>query len=316
MLAKLFNNISIPSLARALAFLVTICVVSVIFYTAPPSTLHLGFPDIALTPFWFFTLLLIFIPGLALAFNTGINQLGFLKNDYQVIPIFGLILLPVFLLNGNVALLLSMPFIILLMLRLMWLVKSIDPSYILFDAGVLIGLSALLVPELLFFMLIAWLATINFGHFNIRTFLMPIIGLSAIYFFLFTLLYWIFDINGLEYLLKSIGNIVPGFHFSDIRKVWVYIPLAISALPALLETTQVYGKANVQKRQIFTFLSLSFLLLLLGGVFIEISSTLWIWTALPISAFVVNLIHYRRKAWQRDIYYLLLLIFWSLVIFF
>ena len=78
---------------------------------------------------------------------------------------------------------------------------------------------------------------------------------------------------------------------------------------------QVYGKANVLKRQIFTFLSLFFVLFLLGGAFLNEYTTLWMWVHWPLAIFLVNLIHYLRKAWMKDLVYVFLILYVLLFLF-
>jgi len=317
MLAKLFNNISIPSLGRALAASLLASILAVVWISAGQAQLKIHFFDVEASLIWFKILVVIITIGVAFGFNSGINSIGFLKNDYQFLPVFTLLVLPMLLsAGGNLELLLTLPIGAFMFLRLLMLVSTVDPSYILFDSGVTLGIITILVPEMCFLLLVIWLAIFNFGHGGVRTFLMPILGSAAIYFMTFTVLYWLADINGIEYMTARFSAINFGFHFRDIEKLWVYIPLVLAAIPAYIETAQIYGKASVQKRQIFTFLIAVSALLVLTGTYIEHSFDLWIWLSIPFGALIVNLIHYRKKAWQKDMYYLLLMIFLALSIIF
>ncbi|WP_417600896.1 DUF6427 family protein [Owenweeksia hongkongensis] len=317
MLAKLFNNISIPSLVRALVASLAAAVLAVIWLGAENAQLKIHFFDVEISLFWFKVLMIIFTAGVAFGINSGINSIGFLKNDYQYLPVFTLLCLPMLTSGGgDIELLLTLPLGSFLVLRLLMLVSTVDPSYILFDAGVALGIVTILVPEMCFLLLVIWLAIFNFGHGGVRTFLMPIMGAAAIYFMTFTVLYWLAGINGIRFMIERFSSINLGFHFRDIEKLWVYIPLAIAAVPAFIETAQIYGKASVQKRQVFTFLLAMSGLLVLAGTYVENSFDLWIWLSIPLAALVVNLIHYRKKAWQKDLYYLLLIIFLALSILF
>lgn len=317
MLAKLFNNISIPSLGRALVVSLIAAILAVAWLSGDGAQLQIQLLDFTISVLWFKMLTVIITVGVALGLNSGINAVGFLKNDYQFLPVFALLTLPMLLSKGaDVELLLTLPIGAYMFLRLLMLVSAIDPSYILFDAGVALGIMTILVPELCFLLLVVWLAIFNFGHAGVRTFLMPIIGAAAIYFMSFTLLFWLVDINGIEFMTTRLGNIALGFHFRDIENLWLYIPLAIAVIPALFETAQIYGKASVQKRQIFTFLLSMSALLFLAGTYIEHIFDLWLWLSIPFAALVVNLIHYRKKSWQKDVYYLLLIAFLTLSIIF
>lgn len=316
MLAKLFDNISIPSLARALLFAVLVSVLSILWISPSPEDLRIVLFQFDVSPVLFKVLLVTVIVAVAFGLNSGVNAVGFLKQDYQLLPVFVLLTLAMFIAGpGSVELLLALPLGAVLVYRLLMLVGTIDPSYILFDSGVLIGLMTMLVPESAFLFIVIWLATFNFGHAGLRTFIMPVIGLSGVYFMISTLLYWLTDISGPEYLLGRFREVDMGFHFDDTRNVWVYIPLLAAVVPALLETAQVYGKANVKKRQVFTFFMVFSLVMVVAGTFVKQSSNLWIWLSIPLSALVVNLIHYRQKKWQKDVFYVLLIAFLVLSVF-
>lgn len=317
MLAKLFNNISIPSLGRALVASILAAVLAVIWLPAGQSQLLIHFFDLEVSLLWFRILTVIITVGVAFGINSGINAIGFLKSDYQFIPVFTLLILPMLTSGGgNIELLLALPLGAFIVLRLLMLVSTIDPSYILFDSGVALGVISLLVPEMSFLILVIWLAIFNFGHAGVRTFLMPLMGAAAIYFMSFTVIYWLADINGIDFMIDRFRDINMGFHFRDIEKFWVYIPLLMTAIPALFETAQIYGKASVQKRQIFTFFLAVSGLLILAGTYVEHSFYLWIWLSIPFASLIVNLIHYRKKSWQKDIHYVLLIIFLALSILF
>lgn len=315
MLAKLFNNISIQSLVRALLFSL-LCLGLLLSF----GGYHAGHLQILswewVVPAQVFAILFIGVNLFtAWWFNSVVNLLGFLKNDFQLLPVYILVLAPLLAMSHSVELLLILPLGVFLMLRLLNLMQSVDPSYILYDTGVVCALMILLAPGSLIFLLIIWLAALNFGHLNFRTFLMPIIGMTAIYFMLFTILYWIFHFDGITYLLADFKSVIPVFHYDDFHKAWVYIPLVIVAIPAFLETAQTYGKASVLKRQVFTFLTLFFLIMAVAGAFVQNGVQIWMWLAVPLSVFVVNRLHYQRKNWQKDISYLLLLIFLAMTLF-
>lgn len=316
MLAKLFNNISIQSLIRALLFSVMVLIAAWIIPETGRATLHILAWHWEVSETLHNVILALLLIGISWRLNSRINDIGFLKNDYQLMPVLMLLFTPVLFENGSMELILVLPLGIFLATRLFQLVQTVDPSFILFDSGVLLALMTLLVPESIFFLLIIWIATLNFGHLSVRTFLMPHIGMAGVYFMLFTLLYWIFDINVLPIFWEGFMSLRPAFELNDFTGFWVYLPLLLVALPAFLETSQVYGKASVKKRQIFTFLTLYFLVALLAGLLIQSKADAWIWLLLPLAIFVVNLLHYLRKNWHKNIVYLLLILFLFLSLFF
>lgn len=315
MLAKLFNNISIPSLARAIFFSALFAILSVLWISPAGDSLVMAISDGEILPWGYKLCMVLSVVLVAFGLNTGINIIGFLKQDYQFLVVYTLLVLGMLITGGgSIELILSLSLGALMFYRLLQLVETIDPSYILFDSGVLLALSTLLIPESAFLLLIIWLATFNFGHGGVRTFLMPLMGAAGLYFMVFTFLYWLTDINLLDFMVDRFASLQFGFHLKNTRNAIVYIPFLIVCIPALLETAQIYGKANVKKRQVFTLLMVISVLIILAGTFVKNSPNLWIWLSIPMSALVVNLIHYRKKNWQKDIFYLLLISFLALSI--
>ena len=313
MLAKLFNNISIPSLARAIFFSALLAILSVLWISPVRESLEVGLFNGEMLPWAYKSCIAVLAVLVAFGLNSGINSIGFLKQDYQFIVVYTLLVLGMLITGvGSIELILSLPLGALMLYRLLQLVETIEPSYILFDSGVLLALMSLLVPESVFLLLIIWVATFNFGHGGVRTFLMPLMGAAGLYFMAFTFLYWLTDINLLGFMMDRFTSLEFGFHLKDTRNSIVYLPFLIVCIPALLETAQIYGKANVKKRQVFTFLMVISVLIILAGTFVKNSPNLWIWLSIPMSALLVNLIHYRKKNWQKDIFYLLMICFLAL----
>ncbi len=312
MLAKLFNNISIQSLIRALIFALLVLIAAWLMADINEVALSILVWEWPLSSILIKILLSASLVASVVWLNSRINDSGFLKNDYQLIPVLMLILTPVVFTMDHLDLMILLPLGAVFHTRLFQLAETSEPSFILFDTGVLVALMTLLAPETAFFLVIVWVATLNFGHLTVRTFLMPLIGISATCFMLFTVLYWVFDVNVLkDYLLGFVG-MTGSFNLEGFRGIWVYTPLVAVALPALLETTHVYGKANVRKRQIFTFLTTYFLLTAAAGFFVTQKANVWIWLLIPLAIFTVNLLHYTRKDWKKNIVFVLLMLFLAL----
>lgn len=309
MLAKLFNNISIQSLIRALLFSVLMLSLGWFFMDINQNPLQLLAWQWHVPVLMAKSLLSVVLIASCWWFNSKINDLGFLKEDYQLIPVMMLLLVPIFFKATQPELLLVLPLGILLHIRIFQLIEATDPSFILFDSGVLISLMALFLPQSLFLLLILWLAVLNFGHLTVRTFLMPAIGVLATFFMVFTVLYWIFDFNAMEVFFDRLMTSFTLLEWPYLEDIGIYSPLLLLALPAILETAQIYGKASVKKRQIFTFLTTTFLIILLMGLFVKNKGAVWIWLTLPYAIFTTNLIHYIKKAWLRDMVYLVLIVF-------
>ncbi len=309
MLAKLFNNISIQSLIRALIFSLLVLLTAWLMGDVKTVTLDVLIWEWPMHEVVLKLLLSLSLLGSAVWINSRINDSGFLKNDYQLIPVLMLVLTPVLFQMNHLAFLFLLPIGAVFHTRMFQLTETSDPSFILFDSGVLVALMSFLAPESAFLLLVIWVATLNFGHLTLRTFLMPLIGVSATCFMLFTVLYWVFNLNVWGDYLTSFAGMITTFNWDMFSRAWVLIPLVLVALPALLETTQVYGKANVRKRQIFTFLTTYFLITTVAGFFVEQKDNVWIWLLIPFAIFTVNLLNYTKKGWRKNIIFLLLMLF-------
>lgn len=314
MLAKLFNNISIQSLVRAMGFSLLSILAITLAEPVSDASFTFGAEVYEISGFWYKGILgfVLFISGWWL--NSSINRLGFLKNDYQFWPVFTLLSLPLFFFTTALEYVLVIPFGILLLLRLLSISKKTESAYALFDAGTLTGIMTVLIPESILFILIAWVAVLSFGRIHFRAFLMPLVGLLAVWFVIFTVMFWLADQEVADMVPALLAAVKIGVspRISD-PNWWKSLPMILAAIPAFFEMLQVYGKANNFKRQTFTFLLMFFLLFLVAGVFVKEHSRLWMWLGIPLSVFIVNLIHYLRKAWFKDIIYGLLIL--ALVLF-
>lgn len=316
MLAKLFDNISIQSLIRAIIFGVIVLLGAWLLAGVKAVTLDVLMWEWQLSAILLKLLLSGSMLASAIWLNSRINTSGFLKNDYQLIPVLMLVLTPVLFQLDQLSFLFLLPIGAVFHTRLFQLAEASDPSFILFDSGVLVALMSLLAPEAAFLLIMVWVATLNFGHLSFRTFLMPVIGVSAACFMLFTVLYWVFGLNVLADYVGSFRGMLGMPDWGFVSNNWVFVPLILIALPAFLETAQVYGKANVRKRQVFTFLTVYFIMALVAGLFVQQKAHIWTWLLIPFAIFTVNLIHYTRKGWRKNIIFLLLMLFYGLSFFF
>ncbi len=317
MLAKLFNNISVASLVRAVAFSIFILVGMALL--SPHETYFFRFSiyHFSVNPLVFQMVLALIVLLCAWWLNSSINSLGFLKNDYQLLPVFTLLVTSISFISNSLELILILPLGLLLVLRLLSISHTAADSYALFDVGTIIGVMFLLVPETLLFLPVSWIAIWSFGRVYFRALLMPVVGMAAIWFMGYTVVFWLTSVSAGDLLSGIFSQIEVGFHPDGYSKTWWrFIPLVIVTAAAIVEMFQVYGKASVYKRQCFTFLLYFFLLFLIIGAFIPFHSRIWIWLSIPLAVLIVNLIHYLRKQWMKDIIYVLLIINLLLLFFF
>ena len=124
---------------------------------------------------------------------------------------------------------------------------------------------------------------------------------------LFTILFLMVDYNALDHIVDHFSKISFGLSESRMT-IWAIVPVIMVGLPSAAQTVQVFGKANVKKRQLFTFLIFFLILSLVSAIFINGSVLLQVWPLLSLSVFIVNLVHYIRKQWLKDMVYLLLFV--------
>ena len=185
----------------------------------------------------------------------------------------------------------------------------------LFDSGTIIGLMLFLEPLATVFLLIAWLGLINYGHFGIKQLLMPLTGILAVWFVVCSLIYWIAGATAVSHTLKSLAEL-PFGNFPEWRlNLWRVIPLVLLLVPAMYQLMNVYGKAKVLQRQSFGFLMILFVLLLIGGIVFYDPAGIWLWMSFPASALYVNLVKGLKRAWLKDVVYLVLLSYLALFLF-
>lgn len=307
MLAKLFNNISVPSLARAMGFSLLVLLALALLSPQHSFYFHFAGHTWAIGRIWYQAIQVVVILTSAWWFNSSINVLGFLKNDYQLIPVFTLIITAIFFVNDSLELLLIMPLVILLMLRLLSISQSVVDSYALFDVGSIIALTTLLVPETILFLPVCWLAVWAFGRLYFRALLMPLVGMVAVWFVAYAVVLWFVPVSPSTLVVGILSQVEIGLQPSGYSETWWrFLPLLAVAVPALIEMMRAYGKASVYKRQCFSFLFYFFLLFLVAGSFVPGHGHIWLWLALPLSVFVVNLLHYAKKNWLKDVVYALL----------
>lgn len=314
MLARLFSNISVQSLIRAILFSLILAALSALHWSAFNTTWQLPHLLWTFHPALLYTILLIGLPLSAWFFNAATNALGFLKNDYQFIAIFSLLWLSFFLLAPSFRQIILMPLGIWLIIRLLSLVQKVDPSQVLFDTGVICGIMTLIAPSSLFFLLVIWIATLNYGHMRFRTFLMPVVGMLALWFMIFSVLYFFSSTSFTEIIKLRFDELINEMGIIHFTQWHVLLPASVSVIFALFETTQVYGKASVLKRQTYTFLTLFLILSILLAIITRTGYLILSWTAIPLGCFLVNLVHYSRKRWQKEMVYVLLLASFLLVL--
>lgn len=315
MLAKLFGNISLAALVRALVVALISVVVALFLKPTGAGEFHLAAESFTVPAAAYIVAFILVVVICGLWLNNAFNDLEVLKGNYHVMPLFAWMVIP-FACGASLDLLMCLPLVLLMLLRLISLAGTTRLDYVLFDTGVLTGIMVLLVPEAIVFILLAWLAILVFRTLFFRALLMPVVGLVAIWFMIFTVMYFISG-NSLFVLLNDLLDELQ-WHFAlpDLSiNPWALIPLGLVLLPAGLELLQLYAKANVFKKQVFNFLIFFVLLVFVASFFVKNSVYLISWLCLPLSIWVANLVIYTKKGWRKDLVYAGVFLFWLISFF-
>ncbi|MDZ7845475.1 MAG: hypothetical protein U5L96_01095 [Owenweeksia sp.] len=112
MLAKLFNDISVGSLVRAIGLATVLCIVAQFLKVIPAPHLRVAHWHIEVAPWLFNTAVVVLIVTCSVAVSFGLNRLEVLRKDYHLIPVLTIGLLPPMLSNGDLGLVLLLPLVV------------------------------------------------------------------------------------------------------------------------------------------------------------------------------------------------------------
>ncbi len=309
MFAKWFDSIRLSSLFAALLVAAAVAGVLVGLARLPLPQFHIAEYQWVATDLAFQITAIFSIVLSAWMLAGGLNAADFLtKKNYQAIPIFTFLFTPFALVSASLNLVLALPLLVLIFIKLPCIHDPSRLPFVLFDVGTLIGVSSILIPQTIIFLLISWFAIFSFGTIYFRAFLMPLVGIFAVWFLTASLL--IFSgISVAEFYLSIFSKIEFGILFSIAEnESWKWIPLAALSLLSLLFALGGFARTSVLERRTFTYATLSFLILLSIGIFSSGASNVWAWLCLPLTIFLLKSLENLKKHWQRDLVYLFLMI--------
>ncbi|HAD97713.1 MAG TPA: hypothetical protein DCG19_09930 [Cryomorphaceae bacterium] len=309
MLARLFNNLTVQSLASALLMSFMVVGVASFLHLYTPAELFIGGWSVTISPFVFRLSVTLLIPLYSTWFNGLLIRQGFLKGHHYMIPILSIVLWLFGCYENYPSVLLILPLLILLIGQVLSLITAgSGVLQIIFNIGFLTGIGSVFFPPILVFLVVCWVSVILFGHFNLRSVIIPVVGLAAFYFLMYTGYFFFTDQSFKEVLWEMLIQYRLSTLDLDIMAIWPYFFLTIAVLMSLLEYIKALNHAKIQKRQ---FLNFNAALLVLGlALFIPIQSP-WageIIMAFPVAVFLSNLVQYVNKWWMKDLVYLSLIV--------
>ncbi|MEQ9262967.1 MAG: DUF6427 family protein [Owenweeksia sp.] len=316
MLARLFNNLTVQSLTSSLLVSYLLAGIAVFMRTYEPATLVLPGWSFTVSPTVFQWAAMICLPLYSVWFNSILIRFGFLKGHHHLIPIFTILLLLFGCHENQPAALAAIPLLILIIRQTLRMINAgAEVLQLVFNIGFLIGVVSIFFPPGLILTLVCWVAVVFFGHFSVRTIIIPIMGMASFYFLVYSAYFFFTDFPFPAELWSLLTQFSLNTWNGELHKTWPYLFLLISVLISLIEYVKALNYAKIQKRQ---FLNFNAAFLVLGIIAFAAFQSPWaggVIIALPISVFLSNLVQYVSRWWLRDLIYLSLLLTLLLMVF-
>lgn len=307
MLTRLFSNISVQAGIIAVLCLLILNTAGVYFLDFQ------GFNfQISGNSFVFGTslikVLFVFISTIvAIVFASNVNSLGIFPASFQKSIFFGISFLLIIPFPFQWELILALPLILLSFRKIFKIGMLDDPRHLLFDIGVIAGLISLFYVEAIIMVSFCWMASLIFRSFNIKTIIIPIIGVFAAYTLAFFLSFIWPDFKLTEILRAQFVQIEWSFVDFDFKKIIKLSGLLLIGLLAIFNVFMSIVKATVFKRQVLT-LCIGLILVCLALAISQRSlENLLVFIIFPLAIILNDFLLSLKKWWQQDLVYLLLL---------
>ena len=307
MLTRLFNNISVQAGIIAFISLIVLNTAGIYLIDIQDVTLSFGEHKIVFGTSiirLFYVLISSFVP---IIYATNVNSLGVFPGSFQKSILFGISFLLLIELQFSIELILALPFILLAFQKLFKIGNLADPRPLLFDIGVIAGFVSLFFVEAIVLIAFCWLAILVFRTFNVKTILIPVVGLFAAY----TLAFFVsFIWDGFEFLniLKhQYQKIEWGFIDYDFGVLLNLLGLLFLGLVSMINVLKSIVKATVFKRQVITLCIGLILLSILLASSQKSSVNLLAFMIFPLSILLYDFLLSLKKWWQKDLIYLVLI---------
>ena len=316
MLARLFNNLTVQSLASSLIVSILLVAAGVFLSNYASAVLYLPGWSVKVEPIIFQVSTVICLPLYSVWFNGLLIRLGFLKGHHYLIPVLSVLMLLLGCYQNQPEILLAIPMLILIIQQILQMINAgVAVLQLVFNIGFCTGILSLFFPPGLIFILICWVAILLFGHFSVRGMVIPLLGLSAFYFLLYSFYFFFTKLSFASELWELIVRFGWNSTNWNLEAFWPYSFLIISAVVALIEYVKALNHAKIQKRQ---FLNFNLVILSVSLISFLLLKSPWaggVMMAFPLAVFLANLIQYVSKWWMRDLVYLSLIATLFFVIF-
>lgn len=206
--------------------------------------------------------------------------------------------------------LLANTFLMLMLLRLFYLYESQQPIYLVFDAGMLLGIALLFHIEMIVLLPFILISVIIFTSFNLRYIIIALLGILMPAYFIGTYFY---VTDRLDMFQSLFVEAVQELDIQiTINNYYAFVPLAILLIPVFLGyvgLSQNYFQNKVKTRRVHQ----SILLLTLFGVLLlfaentEYTQALY-FLNIPVAVAAGYYFLGTKRFWFKEV------LFWSLIV--
>ena len=267
---------------------------SILFFI--PSFFTLQFQSIE-NQFPFYSILLLLISATLTFFHSiGLNNLIYdkdvIKKPNFVLAFVFLLLNTTFVINHKMMLI---SFVLLFFLNyLLKLYKQKQPFALVFNAGILLSILSLYIPNILLLFPIIFISTLIFGNMDWRVITISILSLFTPYFFLWS--YQIFTQTELYFPIFEFDFKLFNFSIEELelnQKIWFSVLLLVSLL-SFFELFRWIYKKSIKSRESFTIIILYFIFSMFIFLFSEKEESV-ILIVTPLSIIISNYFVYHKK---------------------
>lgn len=308
MLTRLFSNISVQAGIIALISLLVLNTTSVYFIDFQGLRLHIAGGEFVFGTILIKVLFVLICTSVAIIYATNVNSLGILPGSFQKSILFGMAFLLIVQFQINIKLLIALPLILLSFRKIFKVGILPDPRHLLFDIGVIAGILSLFYVEAIVLIPFCWMASLIFRSFNVKTIIIPAIGLFAAYTLAFFVSFIWPEFQFIQILKNQYSQIAWGFFKFDFQLILNLSGLLLLGLISMLNVLKSIGKATVFKRQVLS-LCIGLILLTLIFAFSQKSSeNLLVFMIFPLGILLYDFLLSLNKWWQKDLIYMVLML--------
>lgn len=308
MLTRLFSNISVQAGIIALISLLILNATSIYFIDFQGLSLKIGQNTIVFGTNLIKVLFVLISSVVAIIYSTNVNSLGILPAAFQKSVLFGFSFLLVVQFQLTLEILFALPLIMLAFRKIFKVGMLPDPRHLLFDVGVIAGILSLFYVEAIVLISFCWMASLIFRSFNVKTIIIPVIGLFAAYTIAFFLSFVWSEFDFFEIIKNQYIQIQWDFTEFDFQLILNLSGLLLLGLISLVNVLKSIVKATVFKRQVMSLCLGLILLTLVFTLSQKSAGHLLVFMIFPLGIVLYDLLLSLKKWWQKDLIYLILIL--------